>query len=305
MLNKLNTRQKAILVLIIANIIWGAASPIFKYSLESIPPFTLAFLRFSIASLILFPFVHKELHKLTSVIDNWKEIFLFSIFGTTINITFFFLALKSTESINAPIIGSSGPIIILIFSVLFLHEKAGLKKILGMLLSFFGILIIILEPVIKHGLDGSVIGNIFLVIATLGAVGQTLIGKKVTKKYSPLPLTFWSFIIGSITFIPMMIPELKTLPPLDVKSVIGIVYGSIFSSFIAYSLYAWGLSKIDASEAGLFAYIDPVIAIVIAYPLLGEKPTSLFLLGSVLVFFGIYITERRLNYHPIKKLLRT
>jgi len=305
MLNKLNTRQKAILALIIANIIWGAASPIFKYSLESIPPFTLAFLRFSIASLILFPFVHKELHKLTSVIDNWKEIFLFSIFGTTINITFFFLALKSTESINAPIIGSSGPIIILIFSVLFLHEKAGLKKILGMLLSFFGILIIILEPVIKHGLDGSVIGNIFLVIATLGAVGQTLIGKKVTKKYSPLPLTFWSFIIGSITFIPMMIPELKTLPPLDVKSVIGIVYGSIFSSFIAYSLYAWGLSKIDASEAGLFAYIDPVIAIVIAYPLLGEKPTSLFLLGSVLVFFGIYITERRLNYHPIKKLLRT
>ncbi len=302
---KLSVRQKAILALIIANIIWGGASPIFKYALQNIPPFTLAFIRFSGASIILFPFVWKEFIKLHNEKENLKNIVLFSIFGVTINITFFFLALEYTKSINAPIIGSSGPIMTLIFSVIFLKEHPKINKIIGLIIAFLGILIIIIQPLFENGLDLSVLGNLFLVLATFGAVGQTLIGKNLMQKYPPFPLTFLSFVIGALTFIPMMIPELIDIKPLDSKALVGIVYGVLFSSLAAYSLYAWGLSKIQASEAGLFAYIDPIVAIIIAYPLLGEKPTPLYIIGAILVFSGIFVAEKRINYHPIRKLLQS
>ncbi|KKT72986.1 MAG: putative transporter (DMT superfamily), partial [Microgenomates group bacterium GW2011_GWA2_44_7] len=120
----------------------------------------------------------------------------------------------------------------------------------------------------------------------------------------PLPLTFWAFLIGTITFIPLALTETASFPILDYRGWIGIVYGAVFSSAIAYAFHTWGLSKISASEVSLFAYIDPVVAMFIAYPLLGEKPTPLFIVGAILVFGGIYIAERRLNYHPLNKILQ-
>jgi drug/metabolite transporter (DMT)-like permease len=303
-MRNLSSCQKGLLALIIANIIWGAASPIFKLALQNIPPFTLAFLRFSIASLILFPFIHKELHDFTNEVRNWKDIIGYAITGVTINIIFFFLGLRLTTSITAPLIASSGPIILLVFAAIFLNEQPTAKKIAGAMVAFMGVVLLIIQPILDKGFDGSLIGNLFLLFATLGAVGQTIYGRKLAHKYSPLPLTFWAFLIGTITFIPLTIPEIINFPPLDYRGLTGIVFGAIFSSTIAYSLYTWGLSKIEASEAGLFAYIDPVIALLIAYPLLGERPTSLYLIGGALVFIGIFVAENRLNYHPLRQFFK-
>lgn len=304
MLSKLTGYQKAILAMVVANIIWGAASPIFKLSLQNIPPFSLAFLRFFLATIILFPFVHKDLHNFKKQVDNWKEIVGYALTGITINIIFFFLALRLTTSITAPIIGSAGPIALIIFGALFLNEKVTGRKIIGSAVSFLGVLLLIIEPILDKGFDGSLIGNLFLVIATLGAVGQTIYGRRLAHKYPPLPLTFWAFFIGTLTFIPLAFPEILHFPQLDWRGILGIIYGAVFSSTIAYSLFAWGLSKIEASEAGLYFYLDPIVAIVIAYPLLGEKPSIPFLVGSVLVFAGILIAEKRLNYHPLHKLIQ-
>lgn len=304
MLARLSGRQQGILALIVANIIWGAASPVFKYSLQNIPPFTLALLRFFIATLILFPFIHKDLHNFRKQVDNWKEIVGYSLCGVTINIIFFFLAIRMTTSITAPVIGSAGPIMLIIFGAIFLGEKITIGKVIGSAVSAVGVLLLIIEPLLDKGIGGSIVGNLFLVIATLGAVGQAIYGRKLAHKYPPLPLTFWAFLIGTVTFVPFAVPELLNLPPIDGRGILGIIYGAVFSSTIAYSLFAWGLSKIEASEAGLFAYMDPVVAIVIAYPLLGERPTVLFAIGGILVFAGILIAEKRLNYHPVRRLIQ-
>ena len=107
-----------ILALIIANIIWGAASPIFKFALQNIPPFTLAFIRFFFAGLIFLPIALNKWQHLT--LKQWLEIILVGFFGITINISFFFLGLEKTESINIPVIASSGPVFIYLLSIIFL-----------------------------------------------------------------------------------------------------------------------------------------------------------------------------------------
>ena len=298
----MTARKKAILALITANIIWGAASPIFKWSLENITPFTLAFLRFFGASLLVYPFVA---HRLFIHRQDWIKVLLLSVLGITINITFFFFGLKYSLAINAPIISSSAPLFLYLASIFYLHEKPHKRVLHGMLIGLFGVLIIIIKPVFEKGLDGSVLGNLFFCLAMFSAIGHAIISKDVLKRNSSIVVTFWSFLIGSITFFPLFVYEQATYQPLaslDIRGMVGIVYGILFSSALAYTLFEWGLEKIDTQEVGLFNYVDPLVATIIAIPLLGEKVTGLFLFGSMLVFIGIFIAERRIHYHPLHKL---
>lgn len=303
-------RLKPLLAISFAAIIWGGASPIFKWSLTNIPPFTLAFLRFSLAALILYPFLQKKFFLIAK--KDWLWIFLFGFFGITINISAFFLGLRLAPSINASIIGAVQPLILLALGAFYLKEKIEKMEILGTLISLVGILVIILDPLLTNGQAAktSFLGNLFFIIAMLGAVGQTLIGKKLFNKYLfPLPLTFYAFCVGALSFFPLFLLEYWQNPGwlgyLNISGGVGIFYGVIFSSLLAYVFYDYGLSKIEASETGVFNYLMPVTALLIAVPFFGEKITWPFLIGSLLVLSGIFLTERRLPYHPLYKKSKT
>lgn len=293
------------LALIIANIIWGGASPIFKFALKNIPPFTLAFIRFFFASLLFLPVVFKHRQMIDK--KRWLEIFLAGFFGIFINITFFFMGLEKTESINAPIIASSAPILIYLFSIIFLKERAKLKVLLGIFISLIGVLIIVFSPLFfrNHQMNlGRFEGNLFIFLATLGYVVSTIISRDLLKKVNPCLVTFFSFFFSSFLFLILVPTELKnwSFNQLNFNGWMGIIYGVFFSSAAAYFLFYYGVSKIKAQEVGLFTYIDPVVAVIIAIPLLGEFPNLFYFLGTAFVFGGIYLAEKRIHYHPVDKI---
>src|SRR3989344_8752793 len=160
MFGSLSRIQLAIIALIFANIIWGAAFPIYKWTLEIVPPFIFTFIRFFGGALIVLPFVYKSLRIQRSDIP---KLILVSLIGISVQIPLLFFGLKLSPSINAPIIIASAPIILIISSVIFLNEKLRAKVLLGTLISLLGVLAIILRPLIESGgLTGSVLGNFLL-----------------------------------------------------------------------------------------------------------------------------------------------
>lgn len=294
-----------ILALIIANIIWGAASPIFKFALQNIPPFTLAFIRFFFAGLIFIPLTVGKWQRLT--VRQWLEIILVGFFGITVNIAFFFLGLKTTESINVPIIASAAPVFIYLLSLFFLKEKPKIKVMWGMLIALLGVILIIVSPILTAGksfIAGEIGGNLFILIATLGTVFQTLIGRDILRKVNSYQVSLVTFFFGAITFFPFFLNEMNhwSFAQLNGQGWLGIIFGVIFSSALAYWLFYYGVSKISAQEVGIFTYIDPVTAILVAIPLLGEYPDMFYFFGSILIFGGIYFAEGRLHWHPFHKL---
>ncbi len=294
-----------VLSLIITNIIWGAAAPIFKYALTNIPPFTLAFIRFAGAAVLFFPFIYKRWRPLS--MRDLGGIILAAFLGITIHISFFFLGLQNGISINAPIIAASGPIFLYVFALLFLKEKARFKVLAGMLVSLAGVGVIIFSPLQNGSIKTEIAqtqSNVFFLISTFGIVMSALVAKRVLKRVDVFQFTFIAYLFSALSFYPLALGELSTwsLAMLDGRGILGIVYGIIFSSLIAYFLFYWGTSKIEVQEIGIFQYIDPVAAIVIAAPLLGEFPTSTYLVGSLLVFMGIFIAEGRIHWHPLHKL---
>ncbi|MCR4312913.1 MAG: DMT family transporter, partial [Candidatus Roizmanbacteria bacterium] len=290
-----------VLALIIANVIWGMASPIFKFALTNIPPFTLAFIRFFFAGLIFLPIALNKWQKLTT--KQWMEIILVGFFGITINISFFFLGLAKTESINVPIIASSGPVFIYLLSIFFLREKPKLRVLSGMLIALAGVLFIILSPLILDGkrfVLGAIEGNLFILIATFGSVLQTIFGRNILKKISAIQVATINFLFGSLTFLPFIPNELANwdISFLNFAGWLGIIFGVFFSSALAYFLFYYGISKLKAQDVGIFTYIDPLAAIIVAAPLLHEYPNMFYILGGILIFGGIYFAEGRIHWHP-------
>lgn len=296
--------------LIIANIIWGAGSPIFKIALTNIPPFLFVFLRFFVAALLILPFVLKEKSKIR--LSDFRDLFIAGIFGVTLRISTYFLGLQRTQSINSPIISSASPVFLFFLAVIFLKEKINLKVFYGMLISLGGVMVIVLAPIFRSngiGLeqtDKSIEGNILFILAAIFGLIAVLLHKKLLSKIGPYTVAFWGFILGSLPLLPLVINELKTwsFADLNFYGAFGLLYGIFLNTALAYALYYFGMSKIKAQEVGTFNYVDPVIAILIAAPLLGEFPDKFFAIGTFLVFIGIYMSEGRIPWHPFHKLKR-
>ncbi len=293
-----------VLALIIANIIWGAGAPIFKLTLENVSPFFLAFSRFFFAAVLFLPLYLKHYQKIK--LSDFLTLLVGSLLGISLHIPLFFFGIQKTLSINAPIIFSSAPVFLYFLSILFLKEKSKSKVLSGMLIALTGVLVIILSPFIleggKFGL-GEVEGNLLLVLSSWGLIAHTLIFKRLLNRLNYYVITFWSLILGSVPLLPLYIRDFQSSASnLNSFSVFGILFGVLFSSFAAYLLFHFGLSKINAEEVGIFTYVDPVAALILAGPLLGEYPNSYFLLGSFLVFGGIFLAENRLHWHPLHKL---
>jgi drug/metabolite transporter (DMT)-like permease len=296
--------KKSILFLIIANIIWGASFPIYKLVLTQIPPFTFVFLRFFISALILLPFVYKHLH---IKIKDIPVLILLSISGITLCISFINLGLKITSSLNAPIIQSASPIVLIISSFFYLKEIPKKKLVLGTIISFIGVLLIVILPLLVSKWDSSVSGNLFLVFATIFSVIHVLLLKKILPSYSFVTITFWSFIIGSLPLIPLVNTELiqyNWSNHFSLPVILALLFSIIFATLIAHSLSTFGIKYIAASEVGIFSYVDPLATIIVAALLLNEIISPLYVVASILVFGGIFIAEGRIHYHPFHRLFR-
>src|SRR5216683_979204 len=225
MLMKLSKHQKALIAVAICTIIWSAAAPIFKWSMQTTPPYTLLFFRFLIATLIMLPLVWK---RIGIRFEDFYRIFLLALTGITFNIGLFYLGLSLSPSINAPIIASTMPVLLIIGSIIFLHEIPKPKIILGTIVSLIGVLIIIFRPVDHLSFVGLILGNIYFIVSVLSLASYTILLKWFKPRYSSTTLIFWIFLLATITLFPPFIYELRTthMPiTLTFQGGFGILYG--------------------------------------------------------------------------------
>lgn len=295
--------KKAVLALIVANTIWGASSPIYKWAFQSIDPLILAFYRFAIATIVLLFFVRKMQWIRPK---DYLSFIMLGILSSTLNIGLYFMGLLYAPSIDAPVIGSAGPIFVLFASAIFLREKATKKLLFGNLVGLTGVLFIVLQPVSSTLQGHSILGNLLFIISTIAAAIATILAKKLANRYNFYTLSFWIFFIATLTFLPIPIDQYIHHVPLllNFQSLTGILFGAIGCSVVAYALFFYGLHYIDASQTTAFSYIDPVSAVFIAIPLVHEYPSTIYFIGCAFILVGIYIAEGRIHWHPLHKLLK-
>lgn len=295
---KFTKNQLSFLALVAAAIIWGATTPIMKLALETVPVFSLAFIRFATAAALLFPFVIK---KLTVQRKDLALLVLAALAGVTYNIYFFFVGLKVTTALNAGIIIATTPIFSFLFAHLWLREKLKLNLIFASLLGMAGIVALLGKDLAQTALTLSPSGDMLILLATISFVIYEIVSKKLFVKYDPLVITFYSFLIGGTTFLPAATIEFVSDPSwlflLPVSGWFGIFYGILFSSFAAYTLWQWGLSQVDVSKVGFFLYISPLTSTIASILILSERISSEFIIGAIFIILGIIVSQGHLRFH--------
>lgn len=279
--------NKAYFALFAATLAWGATIPIMKVALEHVPIFSLAFLRFGFASLILYPLVKNNLavHK-----KDIPLIILVGFLGFTLHIPLFFFGLSNTKAINAGILFATVPLFSFAAASYVLREKISRNMIIGASIGFLGIVVITIQDLLQ-GISFYPLGDLMILLSTVAFALTDIVTKRLVKTYKSLTITFYSMFIGGLSFFPIALydfvqnPDWISTLPLD--AVAGILYGILFSSFSAYTLWQWGISKINVSRVSLFLYIQPVITTILAILLLGEKITPFFIAGAILIISGM------------------
>ncbi|MFH2109270.1 MAG: DMT family transporter, partial [Patescibacteria group bacterium] len=310
-------RKKALIALALVTLIWGGATPVIKLGLNSLPTFTFLFIRLAISSIAVLPILLVKLKKTPLKLPQIPALFFIPFFGQTISLGLVFLALDRTSALDGAILGSISPIMISIAGVILLHEVITKREKIGTAIALLGTLIIIFQPWAESGFslhDGfreKLLGNVLMVGYLLANTAYTIATKRYFKKYpktDPFIKISLGFIVGAITFFPLSMLELSSLttvsgiaaltfPPLT--AILSLLYMAIFSGVIAYFLYEMALKYIEASEASVFTYLQPVIAIPASFILLGEVPTGVFMMGGAVIAMGVYLAEtKKFPYFP-------
>ena len=225
---------------------------------------------------------------------DFFRIFLAALFGVCLNMLAFFKGLSMTSPINASVIMVTSPIIVLILSAIILKERITLIKVLGILIGLIGaIILIVYGQSITPG-DHPFYGNM-LILANATFYGLYLvIVKKLTQKYNAISLIKWLYLFGLILVIPFGFSEVQEIKwqsiPTNIYYNIGFVI--IFTTFFAYILNLFALTKLKPTTLSAFIYLQPLIASI--YALAAQKDTlnTVKIVAAILIFSGVYLVTK-------------
>lgn len=307
-MSKLKGRYLGLIFLVGAVLCWGPAPVISKLALSEVPQLSFAFLsRFLALTIITLLFFRKDIFKIKKV-DLPKLIFA-GLAGAVFNVIFFLYGIQLTKASDAQAIFTAGPVINAVFAHFILKEKIKSIQMIGVFIGFFGALVIAGKDFFTTGsLNlGSMQGNFLIFLASVSWVVYIILSKELSHKYSAYTISFYSFLVASVSFFPMAILEnifnSSWIAHVGFAGIFGIFYQAVFASVIAFLFYQTGLKLSTAFMAGVVLYLNPVLTTIVAVPVLEEKISLPFIVGTALIISGsIIATQYELVSRHVKRI---
>jgi drug/metabolite transporter (DMT)-like permease len=288
--------MKIYLKLLLTAIFWGGTFVAGRLVTQNVGPYSIAFLRFTIASILLLLLTWKIEGKLPKLKKpQILPVILLGMTGIFIYNVMFFKGLKIIEAGRASLIIATCPIFITLCSAIFLKEKINVVKALGIVTSVCGAVIVISKGNINRIFEvGLGLGEFYIFCCVLSWVAYSLIGKSVMNNLSPLASVSYSAVVGAVAlFIPALFEGLlQNIPSQSAVDWLCISYLGVFGTVIGFVWYYQGVERIGPTKAGLFINFVPISAILCAFFILAEPITISLAVGTVLVISGVYLTNR-------------
>lgn len=282
--------------LLLTAVFWGGTFIAGRLLAGSADPYSAAFLRFFIASCFLLVLTVKMEGSLPKI--NFKtgvSLFLLGLTGVfTYNICFF-SGLQFIQANQASLIIACNPVFISFSSALLFKERLSGIKLMGIILSVTGALIVISKGNPIRILDiGLGKGELLIFGCVISWVAYSLLGKKTMMQLSPLASVCYSSVIGAIMLaVPAFSKGLTTT--ITAYSLVewgSLFYLGFFGTVLGFLWYYQGINQIGPTRAGIFINFVPVSAIFLAFFILDESITASLILGSLFVIAGVYLTNK-------------
>lgn len=292
------SRRLAYTALLINAIVWGAAFPIVKPVFDYLTPLQYLYLRYLMAGIFSIPIFlsyYSRKHIKTSIFIKQA---LLELAGLAFPIYILYQGLNRTSALEASLIGSTGPLFVILGGIIFLSERESRREWQGLALSLLGSLLLILEPLWNgHGFVGSSIsGNLLILGYNLIWTIYALVAKKFYRTKPPLGMGALTYL-GTAAIYAIILLSQNSLPSIHSLTtsqvLLPVLYMAIPGGIVGNIFYMYAVSRIEVSEANLFTYLNGIFAIPAAFLILGEKPSLTTIVAITLIAIGVYWAELR------------
>ena len=291
---------KAYIMLVCATLFWAGNFMVGKLAfLESIPPMTLVFLRWSLVWIILLPFTYKEILKNKDIIlKNLPLLFFLALTSVGLFNSFTYLSLVHTQVINASLFNTAIPAIIILLCFIFKIEKTNSFQIIGLILAVFGILSIITKLDLNILLSLNFNKGDLIMIG--GVISWGLYSAFLKKKKFILPLLTLVHVLctfGLIFIFPQFYYEYSQgqFIKFDINLVYILIFLALFPSIGSYYCWAGAVSIIGANRAGIFLSLIPLFSTIMAITYFKEQFQFFHLIGAILIILGLFLSNKEIK----------
>lgn len=289
----LTTNQKAYICLAATSIIWGTTWVAMKFGLKGMPPLELAAVRQFIAGciFIIFFLIKKEA---LPTLNQFKQLIYLAVLTFVLANALSTWSLKYISSGLGALIGALYPLSVVIIEFFFFKNKnISALTIIGFILGIGGIVFVFYDNAFGTHAKGYIFGLALSIIAMLAwSLSSILISRKYLKINAYYGMG-WQMFISSIIVGGCSLFTENTIAISDISfnTWLAIIYLIIAGSMIAIIAFVYSMKYLSPTIAVLYAYINPIVAMITGAMLLGEKLTLFILIGSLITLVGVYLVN--------------
>lgn len=283
------------LLLLLTMTVWGSTFMVTKELIALWPPFTLAFARVTLGTLVLLPFAISR-HRRGDHLP-WPSIWSMGLIGVALYYIMFNLGMVYISASQGALVQASIPAMTALVAVLWLRERATGLRWLGIAMSVAGVLIVFSGSAADNG-ESTMFGNVLIFSSVICWALYTALAKRVAG-FDSLVITVAVTGTGALLLLPVAGYEILTmhaagkgLAPLPPMGWVGVFYLGGVASGLAYLWYNASLRHLDASAVGAYTNLIPVVGVLTGVVLLGEPLSARAIIGGLVVMLGVWITSR-------------
>lgn len=281
-----SSRAVTYILLVSLSIVWGLGFVAIRVADLELSPTSLALLRWLIASagfLVVLPFTKSKARFEARDLPRLLVVALTNVAGYNISVNY---AEKSISSGLAGILVSLGPVFMVVLSAFILRERIGKKVVYALLLALLGSLLLSLADL---NLNGSAIsGSAEAVLAALFYAVFTVVSKPLIQKYGALSVCIWASVTGTAFLLPFASAEfIRQISALSVEGWSALLYLSIISSVVGYSVYYTLVGRGTVSTLSVQLYLIPIVSVIAGVLILHEQVTLLIVIGGAATLVAV------------------
>jgi drug/metabolite transporter (DMT)-like permease len=280
-------------LLVLMALIWGVNFAVMKYGTDVLDPLAYNGVRLTIGSIVMMAIL--RLRRMPPL--PWRDIralLLLGSLGTGLYQLFFINGLSLTRAGTASLVVASSPAVIAVIGRIMGVETVNARAVWGILLSIAGMAFVIFSSADSNEGQSSMLGDLLILGSVVCWAFYTHLVLPYTRRIDGLQIAAWALLGGTIPVVVIAVPAIlranwHAVAPLTWGA---ILYSGIGSMGIAYLFWYRGVRVIGSTRTAMFSNLQPIVAVLVSWPMLGETPTIWQGVGASAVLGGLLLTRQ-------------
>jgi drug/metabolite transporter (DMT)-like permease len=273
-------------------IIWGINFSVVKYGTGMIEPLAYNAFRMSIGSAVLLAIAYARPGRRAAAADRWRMMGL-GVLGHCVYQILFIEGIALTRAGTASLVVAASPAVVALVARGFGQEQLPARAVAGIALSIGGVLLVVGGSVSADG-RAHLIGDLMLLAAVVAFAFYTVGLLPIARRVDSVQIAAWTLAGGVLPLLLIAAPAVMRTDwgAVNLLTWSAILYSGLIAMVVAYLIWYHGVNEIGPTRTAMFANLQPIVAVLVAWAALGEVPTVFQGAGAATVIGGLYLSRR-------------